>query len=603
MLALFILFNLCFSATIYVNINSPAGSGGDGSSWALAFNNMQSALTAAGTSASTEIWAATGTYKPTVKYGGGYTGTDAQLVTFLLATNNRLYGGFVGTETSKSQRNVNANPTILSGDILGDDVYGSSSNKDDNAWHVMTADGATNVVVDGFIVEKGYAAGPDNGTVILAAGNTSVITSIAYAHALGAGLVARHGAQVTLNNMIFRDNQCNASRAGILTLKFPISALASGGGGIGIADDNTLVTVVGSKFLDNLAVTFGSEGGAANVIFDGTLQMTGCIVSGNKGNRNGGAVHNREGKKIIATSTTFSSNQIVGTSVGDEGGATIGVMNSNLTVTSCIFNSNIILAGTGPGGILFHTPFDDGSAYELRVISSAFSNNIGTVLGSAATIFGITPNAGVTAEIVSCVFTNNSAIVGGAVYVDSIPTKITSCVFNNNKAHVAGGAVFASNFANSIFNRTELATRTQLTVTSSSFNGNIITGSVSSAVPTFSFNFLAGFFSGGTASVTNTPVGAAGLASVFGAKVNVISSVFTNNNASPGYGGALLVGGSAGSVGGTPYGFNQAYLSVASSVGVNNVDQFGSNNVRVLNPAGLPNIPNGVYFLTDGSIV
>jgi predicted outer membrane repeat protein len=397
----------------------------------------------------------------------------------------------------------------------------------------------------------------------------------------------------------------NSSRATIITLNPPISPLAGGGGGIGISDSS--VTVTGSKFTNNLVTMLGTDGGAVNVIFEGTLTMSGCTVTGNKGNRNGGAIHARDAEQVTCTSTTFSNNQVVGTDVGDESGAAIGSFNSNLAVTSCTFNSNVLSSGVGTGGIFFHVPFDDGNAYALSVTSSIFSNNVGKNLGGAINIFGFIPNSGVSAAITSCVFTNNTADTGGAIYIDSIPTTVTSCSFNNNRAGVNGGAIFGSNFGGSIFNLTQLTTRSKLTVTSSSFFGNQITGTASSPIsPAFVLGFLAQVFSGSLglppASVSTIPIGGAALSSEFGGQVFVISSSFVSNNASLGKGGALLVGGSVGSSGGSPLGMNQAYLKVTSSVGYNNVDQTGSNNVALLDPTGLGPTPNGVYFLTDGSM-
>jgi predicted outer membrane repeat protein len=596
-----ILLNFCISeAVIYVNANGPNG---DGKSWASAYNNLQDALTSA-KGLTVQIWVAKGIYKPTLKYGAGYNGTESNLVTFNISSGNSLYGGFKGSETSISQRNLNQNPTILSGDISGNDISGSTDNKIDNAWHVITADGVTAVVIDSFIIENGYAGGPDAGTVIAGAGGITFIETIEYVHDLGGGVIARRGAKITLNNIIFRDNMANSSRATIITINPPVVPLAAGGGALGICEESTLVTVTSSTFTNNLATMVGTDGGAVNVIIDANLNMIGSTLTGNKGNRNGGAVHMREAGNVVITSSVFTSNLLVAGGVGDESGGAIGAFNSNLTVTSCTFNSNTLNGGVGSGAIFFHTPFDDGEIYKLFVVSSIFTGNIGRTLGGAINIFGITPNAGVTAEVTSCVFTNNVAETGGGIYVDSIPTKVTSCVFNSNKAGVCGAAIFGSNFADAIFNITQLPLRSKLTVTSSSFNSNsLITPSPSVLPPAFVLGFLAQAFSGGTASVTTVPVGGAGIASVFGGNVYVLSSVFTGNNANTGRGGALLIGGSVGSAGNTPYAMNQAFLSVSSSSGSGNTDQTGPNNVAVLNPTGLPSTPNGVYFVTDGSIL
>ena len=87
--------------TRYVNIAAPAG--GNGTSWATAFNNIKSAVSAANANQNIkQIWVAKGSYFP---------GTTP----FTLKNNFVLYGGFAGTETALGQRNIALNETILTG--------------------------------------------------------------------------------------------------------------------------------------------------------------------------------------------------------------------------------------------------------------------------------------------------------------------------------------------------------------------------------------------------------------------------------------------------------------------------------------------------------
>ncbi len=77
----------------------------DGSSWSNAYANVQSAIDAAASVATSEspseVWIAKGTYK----HGSAMT----------MKNNVAIYGGFAGTETSKDQR-VSGNNTILDGE-------------------------------------------------------------------------------------------------------------------------------------------------------------------------------------------------------------------------------------------------------------------------------------------------------------------------------------------------------------------------------------------------------------------------------------------------------------------------------------------------------
>ena len=154
--------------------------GGNGQSWANAFTNLQTALAVARACAGLdEIWVAAGVYTP------GLARTD----TFTLTSGLQLYGGFAATETLRTQRDWAANPTILSGDIGGDDTNTDGNYiaetiaaiAGSNAYHVIWADGVSNpitatTILDGFTITAGQATGSnpnDSGGGFYCAGNGS----------------------------------------------------------------------------------------------------------------------------------------------------------------------------------------------------------------------------------------------------------------------------------------------------------------------------------------------------------------------------------------------------------------------------------------------
>lgn len=166
------------SAIIYVNVNATGLN--NGTSWANAYLDLQTALSAA--FVNDDIWVAAGTYKPT--------STSSRSVSFNVKNTVDMFGGFNGTETSINQRNISANPTILSGDIgvVGDNL--------DNTFRVVKMENLTaSLIFDGFQIVSGYNENvTSNGSGLLVANNASLIqvknTIIYnnYANTSGAGL-------------------------------------------------------------------------------------------------------------------------------------------------------------------------------------------------------------------------------------------------------------------------------------------------------------------------------------------------------------------------------------------------------------------------------
>jgi hypothetical protein len=142
-------FTFCLQMSAVPNkyyVDAFATGANNGANWSNAFNNLQSALV--GSTAGDTLWIANGTYKP-----------HASSVTISFQINGLiLIGGFAGGESSISQRNVLNNPTILSGDLSGNDV--GFTNNSENSYHVIDiVEGGNTVTLDGLIITSGNANG------------------------------------------------------------------------------------------------------------------------------------------------------------------------------------------------------------------------------------------------------------------------------------------------------------------------------------------------------------------------------------------------------------------------------------------------------------
>ena len=270
-------------------VNASATPGGDGLSWATAYNSLQDALSNTYVCLPNEIWVAKGTYKP-----------DAtnENTSFVIPVNASIYGGFNGTETLVTERDWNANPTILSGDLNSTNTANSGDS------HTILQIDNNNVVIDGFIIEYGYADGSStngiNGSGIYNTGTEVVFKNTIFRNLTaqgngsdGNGGVFFNSGSITFNNCVFYNNTATNdggvgySESGELNLiNCTISKNTADSGG-GFALNTSNATVSNSIFHSNIANTnqdiaqLGS--GVANISYStfGVGLPTSATDSGN----------------------------------------------------------------------------------------------------------------------------------------------------------------------------------------------------------------------------------------------------------------------------------------------------------------------------------
>jgi hypothetical protein len=294
------------ASVIYVRYNAIGLN--NGTSWANAYTDLQSALAAA--VSGQQIWVAQGTYYPTT--------TTDRTISFDLRAGVAVYGGFAGGETLLSQRNFTAHVTALSGDI------GTAGDTSDNSFQVVVGSSTDNTaVLDGFTVSGGNADG-------------------GYPVYFGGGIRNERGSP-TLRNLVVEYNHASGGGGGIYNWESsPIlknvtiqgNGTDYGGGGMQNELSSPLLTNV--AFIYNTAFTVGGgmyNEGASNptltdVVFWGNAAAVSAGAAGTQGggmenvNSNptltnvtfyqnlagyGGGMHNSESSPIL-TNVTFSAN-------------------------------------------------------------------------------------------------------------------------------------------------------------------------------------------------------------------------------------------------------------------------------------------------------
>ena len=247
-----------------VYVKADASGANNGTSWGNAYNDLQNAL-ASGTSGS-EIWVAAGTYKPS-------SATDRR-ATFNLQNGIAIYGGFNGTETSRSERNWVTNISTLSGDLNSNDnnnIDTDDPTRSDNSHHVVSSSNTDqSAVLDGFLIVAGNAnqAGVDG---------------------LGGG-VYNNNSSSTINNITFRNNSANNGggmanqNSSLLVSNSVFNSNSANNNGGGIYNNNSRLTVKNVTFNGNSA---RNGGGMANATNSNPL-ISEAVFRNNSANHGGG---------------------------------------------------------------------------------------------------------------------------------------------------------------------------------------------------------------------------------------------------------------------------------------------------------------------------
>ena len=348
---------------IHVDADAVDSGSNDGSSWALAFTNLQDALAAA--SLASEIWVAQGVYYP----DEGLNQVDNEpLSTFYLRNEVKVYGGFSGTETLFSERDPDQFVTVLSGDIEQNDLNTDgnfvaeqvSDIQGTNAFHVVTNDAAElEIVMDGFTITAGKAIDQnveDSGAGFHCASlsNNPHLNQMRLIgnHARLGGAVST--CNLTATNSAFINNHADLIGGAIFArvvlldqVSFIGNSAARDGGAIffGINIPQPMV-INNSQFLGNWTAT--DDGGA---LFIGTdVFIESSLFAGNRAT-DGGAIYVAGMADLTITNSTVAGNR------ADLNGGGMGFRsNGNFTLFNSIVWNNMDASGIGTAKASIHDP-------------------------------------------------------------------------------------------------------------------------------------------------------------------------------------------------------------------------------------------------------
>ncbi|NNF36573.1 MAG: hypothetical protein HKN68_20900, partial [Saprospiraceae bacterium] len=409
-----------------------------------AYTDLQDALASAIFGDS--IWVANGTYQPS-DIPPGCTGCFVNRDwTFFLKDGVRIYGGFSGTENTLNERDIPANPTILSGDIgvLGDDL--------DNSFHVVMAAGpaGTNIgiTIDGFTIIGGNANG---------AGSVTINGSTCYRGAAGGVYIVKEESALNeINNNTIKSNFSILLGGGIningtkssnkINNNLITGNSGKDGGGLRLQGGNAVNELNFNTINNNTANTAG--GGLYLLGDNSTNDLNHNIISSNTANEYGGVYlkGNSGINEIIYNNINDNSSGL------DWGGAYIEGENAVSTVLSenTIINNN---AGRNYGGLYWDGTTASANTMNKNIIdsNSAVSNYGGLYLKiDFATTNTLTDNT----------LTNNSATngsYGGAyIYSPGINNILSQNTISGNSAGSDyGGLYLVGNLAkNKFYNNT-----------------------------------------------------------------------------------------------------------------------------------------------------
>ena len=341
-----------------------------GHMWKSAFPRIQQAIDAAvsagvSQNAPIEIWVASGVY------------TEEAEQVVRMAEHISLYGGFSGRETKRSHRDWMKNETVIDGEESKRCILG-----------------ATDAVLDGFFVVRGYAN-------------------------LGAGM-CNTASSPTVSNCIFRYNSAATNGGGMYTsnggapllnkCRFEQNNANSGGG---MSNSTASPVLKDCVFSENTA----NVGGAMANSSTANPALTRCLFEKNVGEYRGGGMFGDAASPILVN-CRFSEN------TAPQGGGMYNARGGMPMLASCMFIQNSALGTAeddchGGGGI-----FNMMSSPILE--NCVFSQNTANACGGA-----IKDHLQSSPVLMNCTFIGNTALLNGNALEDGAygGATVTNCIF------------------------------------------------------------------------------------------------------------------------------------------------------------------------------
>jgi Secretion system C-terminal sorting domain len=331
-------------------VNGSAVGTSSGLSWANAFSNIGSAISAAVNG--DDIWVAAGTYYPH---------PTNPAVAYVLKSGVDIYGSFAGTETSLSQRIIAANPTILSGDI------NNPGFPNDNSYHLFYGLNISALTtIDGFTIKDANASYSNtsfpNPFTVNGAGlrlNNSKI-KISNCKILnnkslyGAAIYHDNGGDLTIEKCLIQNNYATASNSALDTW-----------------DVN--LTVTETDFISNLGLGAGLNGnGRCMEIRSSTsiprqVFFDRCFFTDHYAGNYGAAIY----MSLISANVTIQNSLFAGNYSGNGPVIYVGLSASGPSKTAKILNCTIADNGwdstlTNPNNIYPTVYFSNGNGFTVN---------------------------------------------------------------------------------------------------------------------------------------------------------------------------------------------------------------------------------------------
>ncbi|MBQ8020591.1 MAG: right-handed parallel beta-helix repeat-containing protein, partial [Paludibacteraceae bacterium] len=227
---------------------------GTGGSWKNAMGDLNAAVKLA-SEQSLDVYVAAGTYK------GDTTNVNA----FIIEEGVNVYGGFAGTETSPSERNLKKNKTILTGQGKQRVLFQSTNftNKTKSVW-------------DGFVIQDGVSSSDNEKNGIgaylkdySALVNCEIKDNIAlHDYSRGIGIYMENTVHSTLENCLIHHNGSGKNENGKYIGSVRGSAIFFNAGG----------QVVNSTIVDNTTV----DGNTVELLIYDNVTFTNSIIVANR---------------------------------------------------------------------------------------------------------------------------------------------------------------------------------------------------------------------------------------------------------------------------------------------------------------------------------